>query len=659
MNRGDKMIGKLLGNRYEIIEKIGEGGMALVYKARCRLLNRYVAIKILRPEFTNDEEFINKFRKESQSAASLSHPNIVNIYDVGNDEKNIYYIVMEYVKGKTLKQIIKERGRLYPDETINIAKQIALALDHAHNNHIIHRDIKPHNILITEEGRVKVTDFGIARAVTSSTVTSTDNIIGSVHYFSPEQARGGYIDEKSDLYSLGIVIYEMITGKVPFEGESPISVALKHIQEDVTIPSSLKNNIPKALQNIIIKATQRGQINRYSNAKEMIGDLDEALKRPMDNFVRLDNNADDSPTQVIPIIKEDMIKDDQDIHAKNMFMKRNIKHKGKKNKAVIWVATATAFIMALLFTFGIFYLKGSFTLQEKKIPDLVEMPFEEAKASLEKLGLKAKIISERYDTQHRKGTVIFQDPLPGEKVKSGYTVNLTISKGSRLTDVPNLVHKNIDEIDALLNEKNLKIGRTRKIYSSLPVGIIVSQNPSAYTKVQEGTGIDVNVSRGPEKKMILMPKLIGENIDKAQKSIETAGLILGKVDPKFDDKIGKDIVINQSISEGTEVEKNTTVDLVVSKGPEKTSPSSQEEVQMKSVSFRLDYSQAKQEEFVLKIVKIQNGIAHDIYNGIHQKSKNGKEYIAIKGRGQAAIEIYFDSEFITKKQIDFETGEIY
>ncbi len=653
------MIGKLLGNRYEIIEKIGEGGMALVYKARCRLLNRYVAIKILRPEFTNDEEFINKFRKESQSAASLSHPNIVNIYDVGNDEKNIYYIVMEYVKGKTLKQIIKERGRLYPDETINIAKQIALALDHAHNNHIIHRDIKPHNILITEEGRVKVTDFGIARAVTSSTVTSTDNIIGSVHYFSPEQARGGYIDEKSDLYSLGIVIYEMITGKVPFEGESPISVALKHIQEDVTIPSSLKNNIPKALQNIIIKATQRGQINRYSNAKEMIGDLDEALKRPMDNFVRLDNNADDSPTQVIPIIKEDMIKDDQDIHAKNMFMKRNIKHKGKKNKAVIWVATATAFIMALLFTFGIFYLKGSFTLQEKKIPDLVEMPFEEAKASLEKLGLKAKIISERYDTQHRKGTVIFQDPLPGEKVKSGYTVNLTISKGSRLTDVPNLVHKNIDEIDALLNEKNLKIGRTRKIYSSLPVGIIVSQNPSAYTKVQEGTGIDVNVSRGPEKKMILMPKLIGENIDKAQKSIETAGLILGKVDPKFDDKIGKDIVINQSISEGTEVEKNTTVDLVVSKGPEKTSPSSQEEVQMKSVSFRLDYSQAKQEEFVLKIVKIQNGIAHDIYNGIHQKSKNGKEYIAIKGRGQAAIEIYFDSEFITKKQIDFETGEIY
>jgi serine/threonine protein kinase len=252
----EQLIGRVLGKRYEIVERIGSGGMSQVYKARCSLLNRYVAVKVLRPEYTSDENFIRKFRRESQAAASLSHQNIVSVYDVGVDDE-VHYIVMEYIEGKTLKQLIQEKGRLSPAETAEIAQQICKALVHAHKNHIIHRDIKPHNILVTKDGVAKVTDFGIARAVTASTVTNSGNVIGSVHYFSPEQARGGFIDEKSDLYSLGIVIYEMITGQVPFEGESPISVALKHLQEPVKPPGKVVEDIPPGLEQIIMKAIEK------------------------------------------------------------------------------------------------------------------------------------------------------------------------------------------------------------------------------------------------------------------------------------------------------------------------------------------------------------------------------------------------------------------
>lgn len=253
------MIGKILGKRYEIIEKIGGGGMAIVYKAKCNLLNRFVAVKVLRPEFINDKDLLGKFRKESQAAASLSHPNIVNVYDVG-EEDDVYYIVMEYVNGRTLKELIKEKGKLSKEEILDFTRQIALALKHAHSNHIVHRDIKPHNILVTEDNRAKVTDFGIALAATSSTITNTGSIIGSVHYFSPEQARGGYTDEKSDLYSLGIVMYEMATGRLPFEGDAPITVALKHIQENPEPPSKYNPSISKGLESIIVKLMQKSSL---------------------------------------------------------------------------------------------------------------------------------------------------------------------------------------------------------------------------------------------------------------------------------------------------------------------------------------------------------------------------------------------------------------
>mgnify|MGYP003293265008 CR=1 FL=1 len=283
--------GRLLGNRYEIIEKIGSGGMATVYKAKCRVLNRYVAIKILREEFTTDEEFIKRFEVEAQSAASITHPNIVSVYDVCVED-NLYYIVMELIKGKTLKEIIiEERGALPWKWSVNIAIQIASALEVAHKNNIIHRDIKPHNIIITEDGVAKVTDFGIAKAVSNSTITAFGTTIGSVHYFSPEHARGGYTDAKSDLYSLGVVMYEMLTGKVPFEADTPVSVALKHMQEEPIEPIKLNSSIPQAVNDIILKALKKEPAQRYETATEMLQDLRRSLKEPGGDFV--DNKYND------------------------------------------------------------------------------------------------------------------------------------------------------------------------------------------------------------------------------------------------------------------------------------------------------------------------------------------------------------------------------
>jgi serine/threonine protein kinase len=299
------MESNVLGNRYELIEKIGGGGMALVYKARCRLLNRFVAVKILREEFTGDEEFVKRFEIEAQSAASLSHPNIVPIYDVGN-ENNIFYIVMEYIDGITLKEYIVRNGPLDWKDAVRIAIQICSAIEHAHSKQIIHRDIKPQNILMTQDGIAKVTDFGIARAVTSSTITMVGSTIGSVHYFSPEQARGGYIDEKSDLYSLGIIMYEMITGKMPFDGESPVAIALKHIQDKPIQPIDLNKDIPRALNDIIMKAIKKEQSGRYQTATEMSEDLYRVFKEPNGDFAE-DNGTDENPERYLPYINNPVL----------------------------------------------------------------------------------------------------------------------------------------------------------------------------------------------------------------------------------------------------------------------------------------------------------------------------------------------------------------
>ena len=341
-----------LEDRYEIIEKVGSGGMAQVYKARCRLLNRYVAIKILKDEFTTDSEFIKKFNTEAQSAAALAHPNIVQIYDVCSED-NLYYIVMELIQGKTLKEIITEDGILSWKWSVNIAIQIASALDIAHKNSIIHRDIKPHNIIITEDGMAKVTDFGIAKAVSNSTITAFGTTIGSVHYFSPEHARGGFTDAKSDLYSLGIVMYEMLTARVPFDADTPVSVALKQVQEEPTDPMRYNENIPISINRIILKAMQKDPNLRYQNASEMIKDLTIALKRPNEDFVVLATRSDDSPTQKIPTIYELEMEKNNDRRAPKVNRAEDTtKKKPNKIKEFYqkhkWAEVATVILAAII-----------------------------------------------------------------------------------------------------------------------------------------------------------------------------------------------------------------------------------------------------------------------------------------------------------------------
>ena len=410
------MIGAILGNRYEIIEKVGEGGMAKVYKAKCHLLNRYVAIKILRDEFTNDEQFIGKFRRESQAAASLSHPSILNIYDVGVDEIDnniIHYIVMEFIDGKTLKELIKENGKLTIEKTISYSIQIAEALQNAHKNRIIHRDIKPHNIMITKEDRVKVTDFGIARAVTSSTVTTTSNVLGSVHYFSPEQARGGYTDEKSDIYSLGIVIYEMATGKVPYDGESPISVALKHIQEDIIAPSQIDDTIPKNLEAIIVKCIQKRQSDRYNNVSDLIIDL-KAIDNDLISLNSAQENDMESATKIIPTID---IKEEIEVNSKSEKRKVHSNKKKSKGGGVVFLGILLAFILVTGLFFGYGKLKKALAVDEIKVPDISGMQEEDAKELIESLDLTFRVIDTAKSNEFLIGQVITQSVEPDTIVR--------------------------------------------------------------------------------------------------------------------------------------------------------------------------------------------------------------------------------------------------
>ena len=346
------MLGKVLGNRYTIVEKVGEGGMAIVYKAKCSLLNRYVAVKVLRQEFINDEEFIEKFRREAQAAASLSHANIVNVYDVGMED-DIYYIVMEYIDGKTLKDIIQEKGKLSLDETLDFSIKVVDALVHAHANKLIHRDIKPHNIMVTSDGRVKVTDFGIARAATSSTITSTNSVMGSAHYFSPEQARGGYTDEKSDIYSVGIMMYEMITGVLPFTGDSPVTIAIKHIQEDAALPTEVDSSVSEEFESVIMKCIEKTQSDRYKSTEELLGDLTDIKNGKSPSSTKFNG----SETQVLPRIDDTVLMNAVDEEpvalAEEVRPKKVKKSKAKKqksNKPMIISAILLALIVVIFGT---------------------------------------------------------------------------------------------------------------------------------------------------------------------------------------------------------------------------------------------------------------------------------------------------------------------
>ncbi|WIV10806.1 Stk1 family PASTA domain-containing Ser/Thr kinase [Proteiniborus sp. MB09-C3] len=644
------MIGKILGNRYEIIEKVGGGGMALVYKAKCRLLNRFVAVKILRSEFIHDEDFINKFRRESQAAASLSHPNIVSIYDVGVED-NIHYIVMEYVNGKTLKQLIREKGKLSIDESLDIAIKIAEALSHAHENHIVHRDIKPHNILVTDDGVVKVTDFGIARAATTSTVTNTSNVIGSVHYFSPEQARGGYTDEKSDIYSLGVVMYEMITGRLPFQGDSPISVALKHIQEDIEPPSHIDDTIPKNLESIIMKCVQKDQSLRYSDIKLLLSDL-KKVKNSDEIHI---SSFNDSPTRVIPRIDDTLIGSNGNDLVNNQRKKAdkhssdNKIHEDEK-KGTSRFITLTAIMLALLLTIGLtagfLWFRGQIQGQEVKVISVVGLHKDAAKAKIEEMGLKFKVKNEVYSSEYKEGHVVDQSVDAGEIVKLGYPIEVTVSKGPRETDVPSVVNKHIDEAEILLEGKELK-SIVKRVPSDIPKDYVISQTPEEGEKAVVGSTVSLVVSDGPEIEYVVVPNVIGDNIETAEKQLTSLGLIVNKK-YEYNENVDKGIIVWQDLTANTEVEKNATINLTVSDGPEVTEEpntndtgTGEEDLTSSNLSIILPKDR---EEVEVKIYRIQDGEREVIYNEVHS-TKQESISVLVKGKKSAKYEVYFDGTF--------------
>ncbi len=550
---------RLLSGRYELVEKIGDGGMAVVYKAKDKLLNRYVAVKILRPEFTKDATFVENFKRESQAAAGLSHPNIVSVYDVGR-EGNINYIVMELIEGRTLNEIIADEAPMDYKKVIDITKQVAAALRVAHKNKIIHRDVKPHNIMITNEGVVKLADFGIAKAVNDATLSTGSKIIGSVHYFSPEQARGNYVDERSDIYSLGIVMYEMLTGKVPFDGDNPVTVALKHINEDVKSPSELVGGIPPALERAVLKATDKFQTNRYKNADELLEDLDniEFVTKFVGNS--LFNNA----SKEIENKREAELGEEEEAPKKSRQQKKKKKADPATRKKRIIIAAVAAVVLIPLLVFGI--IKTGILSGNAEVPDLENLTFEEAQEKCEDAGFKIKKGKDVYSSEIKEERVAVQDPEAGTELAKGSTITVNLSKGSKDGTVPNLVGMNYNNIEDYLKEFGYKLGIVKEVTSTEAAGTIIEQSPKAGEKIDKGSKIDITISDGKGKEKGTIPSVTGKTLDDAKAAIVSAGFKVGNITYDESDAYGNGYVMWQQYAANTQLEKGTTIDIEVSKG---------------------------------------------------------------------------------------------
>lgn len=543
--------GRILGNRYEIIEKVGNGGMATVYKATDLVLKRYVAVKVLRDEFTTDEEFIKRFETEAQSAAKLVHSNIVSIFDVGVDN-GIYYIVMELIQGKTLKEIIvEERGPLPWKWSVNVAIQIASALEMAHKNNIIHRDIKPHNIIITEDGVAKVTDFGIAKAVSNSTITAFGKTIGSVHYFSPEHARGGYTDAKSDLYSLGVVMYEMVTGRVPFDADTPVSVALKHMQEEPVPPIELNPNLPEALNKIILKSLKKDPMLRYQTATELLQDLKTALKNPSGDFVE---EVDYDPTAKTQRISTDQY--DKINKKENKFITFVKKHKVLSSI----IGLILLFFIAFGGTMAVLNITNP---KEVEVPNLVGLTREEAEQKVKDANLVFEVSSEEYNSEVEENHVISQDPKYMEnynKVKEKTTVKVVISKGTEKTKVPNVKGKVKEQAIQLIEDAKLSAEVIEETSKTVKEGYVISQETAPDTEVNAGDTVKIHVSTGTEKAIV--PNVVGKSQEEAKKTLQDLGFVV-TVANEEDSSKDKGIVLKQNLDEGKSVDKGSAITITV------------------------------------------------------------------------------------------------
>lgn len=600
-------IGMIIGDRYEILEKIGTGGMSDVYKAKDHKLNRFVATKVLKQEFSENANFVSKFRIEAQAAAGLMHPNIVNVYDVG-EENGIYYIVMELVEGITLKKYIEKKARLSVKEAVSIAIQVSMGIEAAHNNHIIHRDIKPQNIIISKEGKVKVTDFGIAKAATSNTITS--NVMGSVHYTSPEQARGGYSDEKSDIYSLGITLYEMLTGRVPFNGETTVAIAIKHIQEEMPSPRDYIPEIPVSVEQIVFKCCQKSPDRRYQSMGELIDDLKKALITPDEDFVKVTDPDEEASTKFISDrdmqqikrqserreymedtmrlrsqVEEEYDEDEEDGEYEDEDYEEDYDPKMERLTTILAIVAAVLIGGIILFlvgkTVGVFSFGDNKPTEEEsstaepvetkveqvEMINVIGMTMEDARAALLKLGLNPEVSYVESDSV-AEGIVISADISTSTKVDVNSTVVITVSAGIKGVEVPNVVGVSYAEAVTALDQKGFVATKMESYSSEVEKGNVISQTPEAGSKAPSGSAVTVRVSLGAEETKVRVPNVIGLDEEDATISLIEAGLTPGQVtEVNNEDAALNGLICYQSYSVGSYVDAGTVVDMRLSIGP--------------------------------------------------------------------------------------------
>lgn len=581
------LIGKRVNDRYKLLKMVGGGGMANVYLARDMILDRDVALKILRMDFNNDDEFIKRFNREAQSATSLAHPNIVSIYDVGEDG-DIYYIVMEYVEGMTLKQYIQKNDPIPIETALDIMKQITAAISHAHQNGIIHRDIKPQNILIDHEGNIKITDFGIAIALSSTNITQTNAVLGSVHYLSPEQARGGMANKKSDIYSLGIVMFELFTGRLPFYGESAISIALKHLQSETPSPKRWNPDIPQSVENIILKATAKDSFYRYESVDAMSEDIRTALDPTRINEAPFVIPEDQDATKAIPIITDDQLQstdetiirgpekqtlvyenDKQDNTKSKEKNKNQDKLKGNNKRKKGPIILVTSFILLLLLVFlAIILYPSLFGTKEVTIPELKGKELDEAITELLNQGLVVGKTIKIEDDTIPVDDVIKTNPEAGKKVKEGATVDIYQSSGKNKINLSNYVGEKITDVEPILEEMEFKdIVVTEEFSDQVAAGVIISQNPIVNTVISpEDTVIEFRVSKGSNQ--VMLKDLTGYSMAGLKDYAADYGLKIEVEKEEYHNTISEGQVIQQSPSAHSKVEKGTTVKVVLSKGKE-------------------------------------------------------------------------------------------
>ena len=670
-----EIIGKVLASRYEILEKIGEGGMATVYKARCKLLNRFVAVKVLKQEYANDEMFVKRFKTEAQSAAALTHPNIVSVYDVGQeDDGKINYIVMELLETKTLKDYIEENGALNNEMTLKIAAQIASALEAAHKAHIIHRDIKPHNIVLNQNMVAKVTDFGIAKITntTSATITSFGSTVGSVHYFSPEHAKGGYVDEKSDLYSLGIVMYEMATGVVPFDGDSPVSVALKQIQEEAKAPIEVNPKVSVALNQIILKAMEKSTVTRYQSATEILQDISIALSTPNMPILRPESYVEAGATQVIPTISDEMIgevpnirtrqarrasvssrekvREDEDntVNEVRTESKPSNKKNNKKKKMIIIGIVAVALIIIAVVV-GIVIKNNidaqNLANQQITVPDLLGKKFEDVVEEYKAQNIEIIQDKLEYSADIEEGHIISQTPEKDTMTKDK-RIYVIVSKGQKMVEMTDVKGKDIKVARYELEDTLGFVVKVEEVVDEKTAeGIVKSQSVEKGESIPYGSEITLTVSKGDGKASVIMPSVVGKTEADAKSKLEGLKLSV-KVKYSEDSTKSNGVVLTQSYPENQSLKEGDLVEITVNKL-----------LMTKNISLNLlelqGGSPIEADSIDVKVTaSIDGGAQNTVHDNSYSPDTKNVNF-QINGYKSAVLKIYLDEKLVKEETVNF------